>query len=144
MTGAWAARYGGAMVRVSGPGRLLVVLAAAMAVVLVAPMATLGRAASPDTMRPTATANTPFTLDLSASGDFVAQTNFVQCVGASMQMMLNMIRLEDDRTAGTQLELQDLARRSADSDPTAPSAKVRACVAGRPASISSAPARTRL
>ena len=39
-----------------------------------------------------------FTLDLSARGDFVAQTTFVQCVGASMQMMLNMIRAKDDRT----------------------------------------------
>ena len=31
------------------------------------------------------------TVDLGARADFVAQTNFVQCVGASMQMMLNMI-----------------------------------------------------
>ena len=52
----------------------------------------------------------PFSLDLSRPGDFVAQTNFVQCVGASMQMMLNMIRPSDDRTAATQLRLQNLAR----------------------------------
>ena len=32
-----------------------------------------------------------YTLDLGVRADFVAQTNFVQCVGASMQMMLNMI-----------------------------------------------------
>ncbi|HKG56651.1 MAG TPA: hypothetical protein VKA85_05355 [Candidatus Limnocylindrales bacterium] len=51
-----------------------------------------------------------FRLDVSRDGDFVAQTNFVQCVGASMQMMLNMIRTSDDRTAGTQLSLQKLAR----------------------------------
>jgi hypothetical protein len=43
-------------------------------------------------------------------GDFVSQTNSVQCVGASMQMMLNMIRAENDRTARTQLALQKLAR----------------------------------
>jgi hypothetical protein len=110
MTGPSDLRYGGAMVCVSGPRRLLVVLAAAMAVVLVAPMATLGRAASPDTTRPAATANAPFTLDLSASGDFVAQANFVQCVGASMQMMLNVMRPKNDGTAKTQLRLQDLAR----------------------------------
>jgi hypothetical protein len=42
--------------------------------------------------------------------DFVAQTNFVQCVGASMQMMLNMIEPGRDRTAATQLRLQRLAR----------------------------------
>ena len=51
-----------------------------------------------------------FTYDLSAPRDFVAQTNFVQCVGASMQMMLNMIRPTDDRTAATQLALQEIAR----------------------------------
>ncbi len=51
-----------------------------------------------------------FTYDLSVPRDFVAQTNFVQCVGASMQMMLNMIRPKDDRSAATQLTLQELAR----------------------------------
>jgi hypothetical protein len=51
-----------------------------------------------------------FRIDLASKGDFVAQTNFVQCVGASMQMMLNMINEKDDRTARTQLRLQELAR----------------------------------
>jgi hypothetical protein len=51
-----------------------------------------------------------FALDVSRRGDFVAQTNLVQCVGASMQMMLNMIRASNDRTAATQLKLQNLAR----------------------------------
>ncbi len=51
-----------------------------------------------------------FVFDLTTPRDFVAQTNFVQCVGASMQMMLNMERPSDDRTAATQLELQELAR----------------------------------
>jgi hypothetical protein len=41
----------------------------------------------------------------------VAQTNFVQCVGASMQMMLNMIEPGRDRSARTQLRLQRLARK---------------------------------
>jgi hypothetical protein len=50
-----------------------------------------------------------FALDVSRRGDFVAQTNLVQCVGASMQMMLNMVRA-DDRSAATQLKLQNLAR----------------------------------
>lgn len=51
-----------------------------------------------------------YRLDLGARSDFVAQTNFVQCVGASMQMMLNMIQPGADRTAATQLRLQKLAR----------------------------------
>ncbi len=51
-----------------------------------------------------------YTLDVARSGDYVAQTNFVQCVGASMQMMANMIAPRDDRTAARQLELQRLAR----------------------------------
>jgi hypothetical protein len=55
-------------------------------------------------------ATTSYTVDVSKRGDFVAQTNFVQCVGASMQMMLNMIEPGRDRTASTQLRLQKLAR----------------------------------
>ena len=53
---------------------------------------------------------TRFTVDVSDRGDFVAQTNFVQCFGASMQMMLNMMGPKDDRTAKTQVRLQQLAR----------------------------------
>ena len=49
-------------------------------------------------------------MDVSQRGDYVAQTNFVQCVGASMQMMLNMINPSDDRSSRTQLRLQNLAR----------------------------------
>jgi hypothetical protein len=48
--------------------------------------------------------------DLGTRSDFVAQTNNVQCVGASMQMMLNMIRPGADRSAATQRKLQTLAR----------------------------------
>jgi hypothetical protein len=59
---------------------------------------------------PTTAAGQPYKLDLGTRSDFVAQTNFVQCVGASMQMMLNMIQPDDDRSAATQLELQLLAR----------------------------------
>ena len=57
----------------------------------------------------TATTKT-YALDLGSRADFVAQTNFVQCVGASMQMMLNMIQPGSDRSAATQLRLQKLAR----------------------------------
>ena len=59
---------------------------------------------------PVAAREPAFRLDLAAKGDFVAQTNYVQCVGASMQMMLNIIGSSDDRTARTQLRLQKLAR----------------------------------
>jgi hypothetical protein len=60
---------------------------------------------------------TRVTVDVSDRGDFVAQTNFVQCVGASMQMMLNMIQPGRDRTASRQLELQKLARAWSGSRP---------------------------
>jgi hypothetical protein len=51
-----------------------------------------------------------FGIDLAQRSDFVAQANFVQCVGASMQMMLNIMDVHDDRTAATQRRLQSLAR----------------------------------
>lgn len=51
-----------------------------------------------------------YRLNLFRNGDFVGQTNLVQCVGASMQMMINMMAATDDRTAGAQLELQEIAR----------------------------------
>jgi hypothetical protein len=54
-------------------------------------------------------ASRPFRVDLADGDDFVAQTNFVQCVGASMQMMLNILG-GNDRSAKRQLQLQKLAR----------------------------------
>ena len=51
-----------------------------------------------------------YRLDLGTRSDYVGQTNLVQCVGASMQMMLNMIEPGVDRSAKTQLMLQKLAR----------------------------------
>ena len=59
---------------------------------------------------PATAASRPYTFDLGTRSDFVAQTNNVQCVGASMQMMLNMMRPGSDRRAATQLTLQKLAR----------------------------------
>ena len=38
-----------------------------------------------------------FSLDLAEDGDYVRQTNFVQCVGASVQMMLNIAEPGADR-----------------------------------------------
>jgi len=59
----------------------------------------------------TAASRKPFKLDLGTRSDYVAQTNLVQCVGASMQMMLNMIQPGVDRSAKTQLKLQKIARK---------------------------------
>jgi hypothetical protein len=71
----------------------------------------LGSTAAPAIAAAPGTAATKgFALDLGKRSDFVAQTNFVQCVGASMQMMLNMMQPGADRSAATQLELQVLAR----------------------------------
>ena len=59
---------------------------------------------------PAGAAATGYELNLYRPGDFVAQTNLVQCVGASMQMMINMMAPRDDRTAATQHRLWQLAR----------------------------------
>jgi len=76
-------------------------LAAALASPLaMAPLAPTTSAATSDRFR----------LDLAEGRDFVAQTNFVQCVGASMQMMLNIMDVQEDRTDRRQLQLQNLAR----------------------------------
>ena len=55
-------------------------------------------------------ASAAFGVDLAGGSDFVAQSNLVQCVGASMQMMLNIMGPGDDRSARTQSRLQVLAR----------------------------------
>ena len=78
--------------------------------VLVAAPAALAPVASSAAVAAAADAAKPFRLDLADRNDFVPQVNFVQCVGASMQMMLNMIEPGRDRTASTQLRLQKLAR----------------------------------
>jgi hypothetical protein len=97
----------------ASPRRLLpLALAAALvaSLTVVAPVA----AVDPVAGQPVAlgeAAPKPFRLNLYRKGDFVSQTNLVQCVGTSMQMMINMMRAKDDRTAGWQLELQNLARR---------------------------------
>jgi hypothetical protein len=97
-------------------------LALALAVLLVGALAAVGptataAAAAPTdatsvigtTFAATTQAPEPFRIDLADSNDFVAQANFVQCVGASMQMMLNIMGASD-RTARTQARLQALAR----------------------------------
>src|SRR3989304_2505518 len=53
---------------------------------------------------------TAYTQNLYRAGDFVGQTNGVQSVGTSMQMMINMIEPTNNRTAARQLALQNVAR----------------------------------
>jgi hypothetical protein len=88
--------------------RLAVLPAVGLAGALVLAVAAVPASAA----TPSASGSRGFRIDLGDRGDFVAQTNLVQCVGASMQMMLNMLRAEPDRTAATQLRYQQLARRS--------------------------------
>lgn len=82
---------------------LLLVLAVAVPAAAAEPVAPAAADGAPAATR-------PYELLLHRGNDFVAQTNFVQCVGASMQMMLNMMEPGADRTAKTQLRLQVLAR----------------------------------
>ncbi len=101
------------------PGRLrrsLLASLAAIAVALSAAPSATALGAAPLGVGPLA-APAPFELDLASRSDFVAQTNFVQCVGASMQMMLNITTSLDDRSAARQLELQRLARSLSPSRP---------------------------
>jgi len=51
-----------------------------------------------------------FVINLASPTDYVAQSNFVRCVGASVQMMLNIDRPGADRSDRTQRRLQRLAR----------------------------------
>jgi len=85
----------------SGVLRLLVGFALASAVAV----SGLGPLAAP------AGAADQYRVDVARRADFVQQTNFVQCVGASLQMMINMIEPGRDRSAREQLRLQQLARK---------------------------------
>ena len=97
--------------RAPGRRRSPAIITALLALAIVAPLPAMAAGTAPSGADVAAVdARAAYTLDLSARGDFVAQTTFVQCVGASMQMMLNMIRAKDDRTGRTQRSLQVLAR----------------------------------
>ena len=87
---------------------LFIVLVGALPVSAAGPAMAPGPATAP--VEGSVAAPERFILDLYRPGDFVAQTNLVQCVGASMQMMLNIIGPRDDRSAATQRRLFQLAR----------------------------------
>ena len=76
----------------------------------VAPAIAAPSTTTTSTAAPAASTSTAYRMDLGRRSDFVAQTNLVQCVGASMQMMLNMMNVYHDRTAATQLRLLRFAR----------------------------------
>jgi hypothetical protein len=95
--------------------RRLIPIVVALVLALAVPATTLGtgpagRAGTRAPAGATAEAAGPFSMDLLASGDFVSQTNGVQCIGASIQMMVNMARPGADRSARTQARVQQLAR----------------------------------
>jgi hypothetical protein len=91
-------------VRPPNARRLAPLAALAIAVVLAAGLA------PPPTEAAAARGRTAYRMNLATRHDWVQQTNFVQCVGTSMQMMLNIIEPGRDRTVRTQHGLQDLAR----------------------------------
>ena len=59
---------------------------------------------------PEARSSGPFRINLAGDADYVRQYTFVQCVGASVQMMLNMTEPGTNRTRRFQHRLQDYAR----------------------------------
>ena len=75
-----------------------------------APPATPSPSLAPPTPQPE-----PFALNLYGEGDFIGQYTFEWCVGASVQMTLNILRPEDDRTRLTQQRLWERARDLSDS-----------------------------
>jgi hypothetical protein len=82
-----------------------------VASLLLAVVAMLGPSA---VASPNVEAATGFSVNLYRQGDFVRQTNLVQCVGTSMQIMINMLAPANDRSASTQLRLQTVARSYSD------------------------------
>jgi hypothetical protein len=93
------------------PRRAAVALAFALAIVPAPVLAAEPRTGTAPATATRPDATRPFSLVLHRATDLVAQTNFVQCVGASMQTMLNILDPGTDRTAETQLRLQQLARK---------------------------------
>jgi hypothetical protein len=69
-------------------------------------------AASPSS---TPTPTGPYEVNLYGKGDFVSQATKDQCVSAAMQIMLNIVGPENDRTKGTQASLARLAKRLSDA-----------------------------
>jgi hypothetical protein len=82
------------------------------------PTATATPAASPS-IEPAATPKPPkrkaFSMNLATSADFVGQYTFEWCVGASLQMAMNMATDQDRTSRRDQQRLWEMARDSSDS-----------------------------
>ena len=102
------------MAAINVPRRRVRLAAALIATLAVLPLPIAVAAAGPgEAAGPPSTAGDAprrFSLDLAKDGDYVRQANFVQCVGASVQMMINIAEPGTDRSRKTQRRLQDLAR----------------------------------
>jgi hypothetical protein len=100
------------------PLRLAAALVAGLVLLPVPPALATGPAtgAAPRTAGE-ASAPKPFRIDLAKDGDYVRQYTFVQCVGASVQMMINMAEPGQDRSRRTQHRLQVLARNTSGPRP---------------------------
>ena len=64
---------------------------------------------------PTPTPKPVLAMNLYRNGDFVSELTPVQCVSAAMQIMLNVIGPNDDRTSRTQTALAKLAKSLSDA-----------------------------
>lgn len=64
---------------------------------------------------PTPTPKPVLSMNLYRKGDFVSQVTKKQCASAAMQIMLNIIRPTDDRSAKTQASLAHLAKELSDA-----------------------------
>jgi hypothetical protein len=91
-------------------------LAPIVALMLAAVLVSTGGPATPAPV--VAAAREAYRVNLANGKDYVQQTNFVQCVGTSIQMMLNIMRPGADRSAKTQRRLQNLARAWSGPTPT--------------------------
>lgn len=67
------------------------------------------------TPTPTPAPTGPYAVNLYGKGDFVSQATKDQCVSAAMQIMLNVVGPENDRSKATQADLARLAKRLSDA-----------------------------
>ena len=67
------------------------------------------------TTTPSPTPTGPYAVNLYGKGDFVSQATKDQCVAAAMQIMLNIVGPENDRSKRTQASLARLAKRLSDA-----------------------------
>ena len=119
--------------RRTGPCVLL--LALVLALIPGSALAGGGRSAGEEQAWQAWQATQPYRFDLYRPGDFVSQANPVQCVGASMQMMINLVSARDDRSAATQQRLWQLARELSPPSPPSRPARRGASVQGWAAAL---------